>query len=187
MNKILQSILYLIAFVFVSSSAFAEFDVLKNILKSEQGEWVKMKNPGGLVTTSLVTHKGPDFLILEVHTYRRKKAQSWVEQVYNLKTEEIVRCRIKYPDGFIEEVPLSQIKLWLDLFKNKEYEEVASEEVKVPAGKYDCIHYRAIVNDNLVHVWFSQSVPLTGMVKSRFRGGSSVLLDSGKEGVLPVF
>lgn len=184
MKKIL---FFVFLFLFSADPARAEFDVLENILASRKGEWVKMKNPGGLETTTLVTHKGPEFLILEVHTYRRGKAQSWVEQVFDLKTKQIVRCRIKYPDGFIEEVPKNQIQLWLDIYQNKQYEQVKGEVVRVPAGKFDCSHYRAIVDDNLVHVWFSPSVPLTGMVKSRFRGGASVLVDSGKEGVLPVF
>lgn len=181
--------LFLVSFLLlgIDSVSANEVDLRTRILQATPGQWVRMKSPGGIETTTLVSSKDKEFLTIEVHTFRKKRPQSWVQQVYRLKDSAIVECRVKYPDGTVEEIPVSQVTLWIDIFKNKEYQFVKKEEVKVPAGSFEGDHYRTIVQDNLIHLWLSDGVPVTGLVKSRFRGGSSLLIGYGNEGMAPVF
>jgi len=181
-------------FAFVLSSlilfpslGWGEMDLHRALLKGQAGEWIRVKNPGGLETVTVITRKNRKTLTLEVHTYRKKKPQSWVEQVFNLASQKLVRCRIKFPDGTIDELPIDQYAVWLETLENHDYKSVGIETIKVPAGTFECEHYRAIVDDNLVHVWINKEVPVTGLVKSRFRGGSTRLLEYGEEGVQPIF
>ncbi len=184
---------FFLALLFVclcSNVAFGlakEVDLRERILQAKPGEWVRIKSPGNIQTTTLISKKEKDFLTVEIHTTRKEKPQSWVEQVYRLKDQAIVRCRVKYPDGTVDEMPVDQVSLWVDIFKNKEYRFVAREKVKVPSGLFQAEHYRTVVQDNLVHLWLSEKVPVTGLVKSRFRGGSTQLIGYGTDGVLPVF
>jgi len=179
---------YVFGFYFILSfSAWGGIDLKETLSQAEPGEWVRMKNPGRVESVTVVTSKNSSILTFEVHTYRNKKPQSWVEQVYHLKQKRIVQARIKYPDGSIDEIAPTQFEPFFEALENKDYKLVGSEEVKVPAGTFQADHYRAIVDDNLVHVWLSESVPITGLVKSKFKGGSSLLVSFGNEGVLAVF
>jgi Domain of unknown function (DUF4412) len=45
-------------------------------------------------------------------------------------------------------------------------EKVGSESVTVPAGTYDCDHYRSQNGDNTTDAWVSTKVPVFGVVKS---------------------
>lgn len=177
----------LLLLLFLSRSSWAEIDLNDTLFKSKLGQWIRVQSPGKVETTTVITKKNKKFLTLEVHTTRKNKPQSWVEQVYRLADKQVLRCRILYPDGQMDELPFDQIQIWLDTIKGHNYNLVGEEEIKVPAGTFSCSHYRAIIDDNLVHIWINSSVPLTGLVKSRFRGGSTVLLDYGQEGVAPVF
>lgn len=187
MNRIAFLALSIILLFAVSKSVAKEVDLRERIFNAQPGQWVKMKSPGGVETTTLISKKDSQFISVEIHTFRKGKPQSWVEQVYRLSDQEIIRCRVKYPDGFIEEIPVNQVSLWVDIFRNKQYRFVQTEPVKVPAGEFEADHYRTIVEDNLVHLWLSSNIPVTGLVKSRFRGGSSELLEYGIKGIDPEF
>ncbi len=176
-----------VPFLWISNLQANEINLRQRILQADPGQWVRMKSPGGIETVTLITSKDKKFLSVEIHTYRKTKPQSWVEQVYRLKDQNLIQCRVKYPDGSIDEIPVNQVSLWVDIFKNKGYTFVDNETVKVPAGEFEGGHYRTIVNDNLIHLWLSKKVPVTGLVKSRFRGGSTQLIDFGNEGIQPVF
>ena len=146
-----------------------------------------MKNPGKIETVTVVTKKDKHYLTIEIHSYRKTKPQSWVEQKIDLKTKEVLRCRVKYPDGFIDEVPVEHFKSWIQTLENHKYKKVDDEEIDVPAGRFFCEHYRTIWDDRLVHIWLHPSIPLLNVVKMRFQGGSSSLVKFGKDGVVPVF
>ena len=184
-------VFFVFAFLCVSVNSVLglakEVDLRERILQAKPGEWVRVKSSGNLETTTLISKKESDFLTIEIHTTRKEKPQSWVEQVYRLKDKAIVRCRVKYPDGTIDDVAVDQVSLWVDIFKNNAYRFVAQEKVKVPSGVFQADHYRTVVQDNLVHLWLSEKVPVTGLVKSRFRGGSTQLIGYGDKGVSAVF
>lgn len=186
MKKVLAAVVLFLAAGLGAPAAWAAPPDLGELLqKAEPGAWVRMKNPNGMETVTLATRKEGKTLTIEVHTYRKKKPQSWVEQVISIPEKKVIRARILYPDGTIDEIPVESYAIALESFEN--YKEVGREEIEVPAGKFSCRHYRTVIDDRLVHVWLSEEVPLTRLVKSSFKEGSIVLLEIGKGGVDPAF
>lgn len=160
---------------------------LKRLLEeSRPGQWVRMREFNGIETVLLASKREGQTLYVETHTFRKRKPQGWQQQVIDIPNQKVVTARIKYLDGGMDEISGEEIESALQGYENYKY--VGEEKITVPAGTFLCRHYRTIVNDYLIHVWLSDKVPLTQIVKTSYQGkGSSVLLDYGSEGVQPAF
>lgn len=125
------------------------------------GQWVTFKSAKHTRHTLLVAHRDGDLITLEEKITERGMITSWTQLVIDVKKKKATLFRERDPiANLITQRKATDDDQEIDEILRLNFRPEGNDRVRVPAGKFDCEVLSAILDGDLIRIWFAKEITL---------------------------